>query len=141
MDPTSADGRLLLTSFVWPFDVARHQRLAGALQVAGRHPVSVDRAGAAAWLARQLAEHVSETLPVVWHSISQLYWSDAEIADVDAIMANYGARHPLAQVTMEFGRGRQPELRTTVWRRGGESRHRRLGITDDHGPPVHLHAD
>jgi hypothetical protein len=138
VDPASRDGRLLLTSFVWPFHVARHQRLAGALQVAARHPVSVDRAGAATWLAAQLAEPADEPLPVVWHSITQLYWSDAETADVDAILAGYGARHPLARVTMEFSGGRKPELRTTVWWPGRESRHRRLGTADDHGPPVRL---
>jgi hypothetical protein len=138
VDPTSPDGRLLLTSFVWPFHVARHQRLAGALQVAARHPVSVERAGAAAWLVARLAEPAGETLPVVWHSISQLYWSDAEIADVNAILATYGARHPLARVSMEFGVGRRPELRTTVWQPGRKPRHRRLGTADDHGPPVWL---
>ena len=41
--PTSAAGRLLLTSFVWPFDVDRHERLAAALAVAREHPVAVDR--------------------------------------------------------------------------------------------------
>src|SRR5918993_2703432 len=30
VDPTTADGRLLLTSFVWPFDLDRHRRLAAA---------------------------------------------------------------------------------------------------------------
>jgi len=138
VDPTSPEGRLLLTSFVWPFHVARHQRLAGALQVASRHPVSVDQAGAAAWLADQHTESADGALPVVWHSISQLYWSNAEIADVEAILANYGARHPLARVTMEFAGGIKPEVRTTLWRPGEEPRRRLLGTADDHGPPIRL---
>ncbi|HWJ51897.1 MAG TPA: DUF2332 domain-containing protein, partial [Propionibacteriaceae bacterium] len=54
VDPASPDGRLLLTSFVWPFQVSRQQRLANALQVADRHPVGVDRADAATWLPGQL---------------------------------------------------------------------------------------
>ena len=41
--PRTAEGRLLLTSFVWPFDVDRHQRLAAALRIAADHPVHVDR--------------------------------------------------------------------------------------------------
>ena len=35
VDATSEAGRLLLTSFVWPFDVDRHQRLAAALAGGG----------------------------------------------------------------------------------------------------------
>jgi hypothetical protein len=140
VDPTSPEGRLLLTSFVWPFHVHRHQRLAGALRVAERYPVRVDRAGAASWLADQLERSAADALPVVWHSITQLYWSAAEVAEVEAIMADYGARHPLARVSMEFGAvgGMEPELRTTVWQPGQEPRHRRLGSADDHGPPVRL---
>jgi hypothetical protein len=30
VDAATAEGRLLLTSFVWPFDVDRHERLAAA---------------------------------------------------------------------------------------------------------------
>ena len=150
VDPTSPDGRLLLTSFVWPFEISRHQRLASALEVARRYPVSVDQAGAAAWLTGQLGRSADEALPVVWHSVTQLYWSAAEIAEVDAILANYGERHPLARVAMEFGvdpvqdkgdpvgppQDKGPELRTTVWRPGREPRRHRLGTAHYHGPPV-----
>lgn len=140
IDPTSAQGRLLLTSFVWPFDVDRHRRLASALQVAEKYPVRIDGAGAASWLAEQLERSAAEALPVVWHSITQLYWSTAEVAEVEAHLAAYGARHPLARVGMEFGAagGMNPELRTTVWQPGREPRHRRLGSAQDHGPPVRL---
>ena len=146
VDAASPEGRLLLTSFVWPFDISRHQRLAGALQVAAQHPVRVDRAGAAAWLADQLERSAAdEALPVVWHSITQLYWPTAEIDAVDAIVSAHGTRHPLARVAMEFGAGSgpaaHPELRTTVWQPGQEPRHRRLGTAHDHGPPVRLDPD
>ena len=140
VDASTPEGGLLLTSFVWPFQVSRHQRLAAALQVAGQHPLSVDQAGAAGWLAEQLACSADEILPVVWHSITQLYWRAAETADVDAILADYGARHPLARVSMEFGVDGEgkPELRSTVWQPGRESRHRRLGTAHHHGPPVRI---
>jgi hypothetical protein len=153
VDAASPDGRLLLTSFVWPFDVLRHQRLASALNVVVRHPVVVDRAAAVAWLPEQLDRLTDSALPVVWHSITQLYWPTAEIAEVDAILANYGARRPLAQVAMEFGadpvQGKggdpleppqktRPELHTTVWQPGRKPRHRRLGTAHDHGPPVRI---
>ena len=140
VDPTTPEGKLLLTSFVWPFQVFRHQRLAAALQVAGRHPLSVDRARAAGWLAEQLACSADETLPVVWHSITQLYWPESETAEVDAILADYGERLPLARVAMEFGvdGGGRPDLRSTVWQPGREPRRRQLGTAHDHGPPVRL---
>ena len=56
VDATSDQGRLRLTSFVWPFDVHRHDRLAGALRLAAAHPPVVDRASAAAWLTAQLTD-------------------------------------------------------------------------------------
>jgi len=140
VDPASPDGRLLLTSFVWPFQVSRHQRLANALQVADRHPVTVDRGDAATWLPGQLGGPADEILPVVWHSITQLYWSAAEIAEVDAMLADYGARQPLARVAMEFGAddGLRPEVRTTVWQPDRKPRHVRLGTAHYHGPPVRI---
>jgi hypothetical protein len=64
--------------------------------------IRVDRAGAASWLADQLERSAADALPMVWHSITQLYWSAAEVAEVEAIMADYGARHPLARVSIRI---------------------------------------
>ena len=72
-------GRLLLTSFVWPFDVHRHQRLAAALRLAAEHPVAVDRAAARSGWPSARAVRSDGVLPVVWHSITQLYWPAAEV--------------------------------------------------------------
>jgi hypothetical protein len=38
VDATTADGRLLLTSFVWPFNLDRHKRLAAAMEIASSAP-------------------------------------------------------------------------------------------------------
>lgn len=46
VDGTTPEGQLTLRSFVWPFHVERHERLTQALDIARRHPVTVDRAGA-----------------------------------------------------------------------------------------------
>ena len=46
VDATSAEGRLLLTSFVWPFDLDRHKRLSLALAIAAVSPVRIDKASA-----------------------------------------------------------------------------------------------
>lgn len=149
VDATTAAGRLLLTSFVWPFHVHRHDRLAGALAVAQEHPVTVDRAGAAAWLTEQLDRTEPGVLPVVWHSISQLYWSPAEVAAVEQVLAAYGAGHDLGRVGLEFdpaagpaaGPTASPEIRTELWRPGRSGRHRLLGTAHHHGLPVRLEPE
>ena len=63
VDATTADGRLLLTSFVWPFDLDRHQRLSLALAIAAVHPVRIDRASAIRWLRYALTDE-PDGLPV-----------------------------------------------------------------------------
>lgn len=144
VDATSADGRLRLTSFVWPFDVHRHERLAGALQLAATHPPVVDRASAARWLEQQLVDVPEpDVLTVVWHSITQLYWPAAEIAAVRGCLEAYGRRHRVAEVGMEYPADDDgaagPEVRTVVWSGDGTPpRERLLGTAHDHGLPVRL---
>lgn len=142
VDTTTSAGRVLLTSFVWPFDLDRHARLAGALISAERHPVTVDAAGAAAWLPGVLADPPDDVLTVVWHSITQLYWPPTEVAAVEQILAEHGRNHWLATVGLEFAAGSgpkaKPELRTRLWVPGRPFRERRLGTAHDHGPPVRL---
>jgi hypothetical protein len=119
VDATTAEGRLLLTSFVWPFDLDRHMRLAAALEIAASHPVRVDQAAASDWLADELAVGEPDTLPVVWHSITQMYWPPDEIAAVARILAGSGAQQRLGEVSLEFDPhgppGAEPELRTRLW--------------------------
>ena len=145
VDATSDQGRLRLTSFVWPFDVHRHDRLAGALRLAAARPPVVDRASAADWLAAQLTARTPDpsTLTVIWHSITQLYWPAAEIAAVRAALSGYGRDHRVGDVGMEYvpdGAAReQPEVRTTLWSGDGRpARHRLLGTAHDHGIPIRV---
>jgi len=145
VDATSDQGRLRLTSFVWPFDVHRHERLAGALRLATAHPPVVDRASAADWLTARLAAVPPDpsTLTVVWHSVTQLYWPAAEIAEVRATLSAYGRDHRVAEVGMEYAidsdPAGKPEVRTTLWSGDGRPpRELLLGIAHDHGIPVRL---
>ena len=120
VDVTTADGRLLLTSFVWPFDLDRHKRLAAAIEIAASHPPRVDKAPASEWLPHALAAAEPDALTVVWHSITQMYWPADELAAVEAILASVGVQQPLGEVGLEFdpygAPGTQPELRTQLWR-------------------------
>jgi hypothetical protein len=143
VDAATADGKLLLTSFVWPFDLHRHERLRSALEVATMHPVDIEKASASSWLPRALAAD-QDGLPVVWHSITQMYWPSDELAAVERILTNYGARQPLGEVSMEFDphgpREAKPELRTRLWNpdSGHSVRERLIGTAHDHGVPVIL---
>lgn len=145
VDATSDQGRLRLTSFVWPFDVHRHERLAGALRLAAAHPPTVDRASAADWLVAQLAELStdSDTLTVVWHSVTQLYWPATEVAAVRATLSAYGRDRRVAEVGLEYAADSdpegKPEVRTTFWAGDGRPpRERLLGTAHDHGIPVRV---
>lgn len=150
IDPTTEEGRTLLTSFVWPFDLHRHARLAAALEIARTGPAPVDRSGAGAWLPAQLVAPVpaEPVLTVVWQSITRLYWPPAEVAAVDDALAAHGAEREVARVSMEFdGEDRpgpssvatpRPTVRTELWRPGQDPRRRLLGTAHDHGPPVRL---
>ena len=141
LDPTSAEDRLTLTSYVWADQVERFERLRGALQLAAEHRPAVERLGAADFLERELAEPARGVVTVVWHSVVRQYLDPAERQRAGELIAAAGARAgadaPLAHLWME------PE-------RTGPDRYRfRLGLTawpggrtdvladcQGHGPPV-----
>jgi hypothetical protein len=103
IDAATEEGRLRLRSFVWPWQVERHHRLAAALRVAALHPVTVDTAAAGDWLANQLTTGPPDgVLTVVWQSITRMYWPDEEASRVLSTIAK--ARHelPLAHISMEY---------------------------------------
>jgi hypothetical protein len=131
-----------LTSFVWPHHLERHERLRGALQVAAQHPVTVDRAGAAAWLREQLSvAALPDVLTVVWHSVTRLYWPAPEVIAVEGILAAAGERMPLAEVSMEYPHtesGAGAELRVILRCPGHASTEVLLATVEDHGIPVRI---
>jgi hypothetical protein len=134
LDATTTDGRLTLTSYVWADQVARLQRLRGALDIAARVPAPVERAGALEFLTRELARHRDEVTTVVWHSVVWQYVDPAERAAVDQLLQDVG--RPLVRVSLE------PEavdgsyvfrVLATCYPSG-----RRVHLADalGHGPPV-----
>ena len=102
VDAATDEGAAYLTSFVWPWQLDRHARLAAALEVAREHPVVVDRAPASSWVAERLAEPVDDgVLTVVWHSVTRLYWPPEETAAMTAAVDEARARIPVVHVAME----------------------------------------
>ncbi len=89
VDPTSQDGRLRLTSYVWPDQLGRLERLRGALQVAAAVPARVETAGAADFLDR--LHLVEGTTTVVWHSVMWQYVGPDERTRVEQRLADLGA--------------------------------------------------
>jgi hypothetical protein len=146
IDVTSEQGRLRLRSFVWPFDVDRHERLSGALRLAGEEPPRVDRDSAASWLEVRLAEPVDDdVVTVVWQSITRQYWPRDEVERVDGILRQAAERISLAHVSMEY-----PDLTdaptavlSVSWMDDaaeGSLRLERVGTVGDHGFPTIIDA-
>jgi hypothetical protein len=139
LDPTTAEGRLTLLSFVWPDQTQRFKRLRGALVVAGSVPAPVDRADANEWLADQLAPDVDlpAVATVVFHSVFQQYLSDQGRADHAAIIEEAGARatpgQPFAWLRMEPA-NRTFDVRLTQWPGGHE---RLLATANAHGREIY----
>jgi hypothetical protein len=140
VDPTTEEGRLRLTSYVWPDQLERLERLRGALQIASQVPAPVLRQSARDFVGDlQLAPG---TTTVVWHSIMWQYLDDQERSDVEARLEQLGdtadADARLAHLALE------PRRRTTssdheilvvlrIWPDGEE---RILGSASAHGIPV-----
>lgn len=102
IDAGTTEGRLRLTSFVWPHDLHRYERLRAALAVAQAHPVTVHAAPASSWLASMLeAPPADGVLTVVWHSITRQYWPPAEIAGTARVIEAARDRMPIAHIAME----------------------------------------
>ncbi|MGI8523803.1 MAG: DUF2332 domain-containing protein [Nocardioides sp.] len=88
VDVTTEDGRLTLTSYVWPDMTARHERLTGAIELARRDPVAVRAQGAGDFVeGLTLAD---ETLTVLWHSVMWQYLPREEQHRVRAAVERLG---------------------------------------------------
>jgi hypothetical protein len=78
VDPRTEEGRITLTSYVWPDQLERLDRLRAALAIAAEVDAPVERAGAADWIEARLEEPAPGTATVVFHSIVMQYLPDEE---------------------------------------------------------------
>jgi hypothetical protein len=138
IDPTTPEGRLTLLTYIWPDQVERIVRMRGALTIAAREPVALDREPAAAWALRMLAEAAPGQVTVLYHSIVSQYLGEEERASLFGTIRAAGERAsseaPFAWLRMEPADDRA-NLDLTVWP-GGEER--RLAMVGYHGSPVEL---
>lgn len=120
IDPTTADGRLRLLSYVWPDQPERFERVAAAIEIARHVPAELVRAAAADWLPEQLAVLTPGLATVVFHSVVTQYFTNDERAELTAIMEDTGASAtrdaPLAWLRLEPEDDMKfPRLRVSMW--------------------------
>jgi hypothetical protein len=104
VDVTTTDGRLHLTSFVWPDQADRLERLRGAFRLAEEVPVELVRG--------DLVEHLrglrprAGTVLVVWHSSTWFYLSADQRAAAERLFQELGAAAtddaPVVHVAREY---------------------------------------
>jgi hypothetical protein len=141
LDPASTADRLTLTSYVWPDQLARFERLRAALDVAAQVPAVVEAVPGSAFLERELAEPTPGLVTVVWHSVVWQYLPPAERAAVSGLLERAGERAtrsaPLAHLAFEphpsAGGGHDFRVHLTTWPGGTR---RVLADCQGHGPPV-----
>lgn len=140
LDIADPQARLQLRAYIWPDQPDRLARFDGAAALALETGVRVERADAAAWIARKLDERATDAATVVYHSVF-LQYPPAEtraaiVAAIERAGAAATADAPLAWVRLE------PEALTdavrdsprmvidlTTWPGGVR---RVLGYTDGH---------
>lgn len=137
VDASTPAGAAYLTSFVWPWQLERHRRLADALTVVRDNPVVLDTERASVWIRDRLAEPVAaDVLTVVWHSVTRLYWPAEETAAVTTEVDEARLRMPVAHVALEhrWETASDGDPGLPLVELDGEV----LGRADHHGPPVTL---
>lgn len=140
VDVGTVEGRITLTSYVWPDQLARRERLAQALRIAAEHPVEVRRQDAVSFV-RDI-ELVEGTTTVLWHSVMWQYLSHADqeavTARVRELGAAAGASSPFAHLFLEPTRrtqGADHEF-LVVLRLWPTGERRILGRSVGHGVPT-----
>ncbi len=145
LDIRDEASRLTLKSYIWPDQADRLVRFDGAVTLALKHGVNVERASADEWLAHQLAQRADDAAIIVYHSVFLQYPPRDVRNSIIAAIAEAGARAspqaPLAWVRLEpeaVTDGVENGLRFVIdlhtWP-GGERRI--LGYTDGHVRAVH----
>jgi hypothetical protein len=146
LDPTTPAGRLALTSYVWPDQLDRLERLRGALEVAARVPARVTEQPASEFVREM--DLVPGATTVLWHSVVWQYLPDDERAAVSDRLEELGARADaeaaLAHLRLEPERRRAGGdheflVRLRTWPggpQGSDRSDRLLGVAHPHGIPT-----
>ena len=132
LDPTHADDRLTLLSYIWPDEPHRIDRMRAALSVAERDRVRVAPRPASQWLPEALDAAHADELTVVWHSVMRQYVDSDEWAAIERALEG---RSGLVRLSMEPTLDREVRMRLTVHDPVGAPEVL-LAVCDDHGLPI-----
>lgn len=110
--------RLRLRAYVWADMQARAKALDGAIELARRLDVRVQREDAADWVERRLAEPATDAVAVLYHTVVWQYLPTETQARIRACLDRYGAGAPLAWLRLEAAPPDRFELTLTSWRDG-----------------------
>jgi hypothetical protein len=136
VDVTTQEGRRTARSYVWPDQVNRLALLDGALEVAARFPVTVERADLGEWVEARLARTAPGVATVVVHSIVWPYVGGAARDRMRAALRRAGAAatpdSPVGWLRMEPA-GPVADVRLTWWPGDGEQV---LATVEYQGNPV-----
>jgi hypothetical protein len=151
IDPLSDEGRLTLSSYVWPDQAWRWESLNAAFELAREHPIELEVSGAADWLEQRVRIEPGAAT-VVFHSIVAQYLSPEERTRGLELLKELGSQAtseaPFAWLYMEPPQGNEEptdsrgvplaSIRLTVWP-GEESR--LIARCGYHGRPVYWLGD
>ncbi len=105
IDATTPEGRILLTSFLWPDQTDRIARTKAALDLAERFEARIDQAHADKWVAQELERRESGVCTVFFHSIVWQYIDKDERARITETFERTGAtatpERPVAWISFE----------------------------------------
>lgn len=135
LDPSSAEDRLRLMSYVWADQTDRLERTAAALRIAMEHALHVEKADAVDWLQRRLATQYPGAAHVIYHSVAWQYLPDDLKQAGETVIAEAGTRAtpdaPLARLQMEAdATPGGAAIMLQIWP-GGEKQE--IGRADFHG--------
>jgi hypothetical protein len=138
IDVTDDEQALRLRAYVWADQTDRRTRLDGAIALAHRHHVTIERTNATDFLRRHLAAPTLGQATVIYHSIVWNYVSDADKAAIVKVVRDAAQRatpaSPLAWLRFELkSKDQYPELDLTLWPNG---QNKRLAVANPHGASV-----
>ncbi|MYW00123.1 DUF2332 domain-containing protein [Streptomyces sp. SID3343] len=139
IDPRSTEGALALRAYVWPDQIARAQRLTGALGLAEQAPARIEKTGAGDFAEALRLE--PGTLTVLWHSVMRQYVPAEEWARVsaasDRLARSATADAAFAHLAFEPAKGAAFALTA----RHGAAPAKVIASAHPHGLPARLPAD
>jgi hypothetical protein len=140
VDVSTTEGRLTLTSYVWPDQLTRLERLRRAFQVADQVPAKVRRLDAVSFVRDVVLRE--GTVTVLWHSVMWQYLPAQDRAAVTAVVEELGAaatpEAPFAHLYAEPARrapGADHEFLVELQQSPGGER-QVIGTTVGHGLPT-----